>query len=159
MIARPSPNHNARPAGAVIDCLVLHDTEGEGAGALAWLTDPASGVSCHYLIDRDGTVSQLVPDARRAWHAGESSLYGRGDVNSWSLGIELVDTDDHTPYPAPQWAALVALVATLCQRYAIPLNRVIGHQHIAPGRKTDPGPDLDWVRLGLDVATVLLREA
>src|SRR5882672_653465 len=89
IIERPSPNFGTRH-GAAIDCLVIHDTEGpDAASAVSWFESPASGVSAHYVIDRDGTVYRCVADAARAWHAGASALGGRADVNTSSIGIEL----------------------------------------------------------------------
>jgi AmpD protein len=88
-------------------------------------------------------VWQLVPDTEKAWHAGESVLHGEKDCNEFSIGIEIEDmTND--PYPEPQLEAAALLVSRLCRGYKISLNRVVGHQHIAPGRKVDPGPDFPW---------------
>ena len=146
MINYPVPHRDLRPS-ARITAIVLHDTGGENAeGTLSWFMDPASRVSSHYLVGLDGTVYALVPDQQRAWHAGRSILHGVGVVNDFSIGIEIVDADDTTPYPEPQVDALVELVAGLCQTYRIPLNRVVGHADICIplGRKADPGPDFPW---------------
>ncbi len=146
ILDRPSPNCRPRTQGR-IDAIVLHDTASQTAeSALDWLESPASGASTHYLIDRDGMIYRMVPDALRAWHAGTSSLWGEPDVNEFSLGIELVDiTGD--PYPAPQLDACVQLCSQLVREYpAIWLNRIVGHEHIATprGRKVDPGLDWPW---------------
>jgi N-acetylmuramoyl-L-alanine amidase len=153
----PSPNRNPRPT-PTIDCIVIHDTESETArAALSWFETPQSGVSAHYVIDRDGTLYRCVPDTDRAWHAGRSVLAGRENVNDVSIGIELVGFAAR-PYPDAQIDALVALCVELGARYpAITLDRIVGHEHIAvpAGRKTDPGPHFPWdavrarIRLGL----------
>ena len=150
-IATPSPNHDTRPPGAVIDTLVLHYTGMESAAAaLARLTDPAAKVSAHYLIDTDGTVHCLVDEAGRAWHAGVSCWRGAPRVNDRSLGIELVNRGhafgyhDFTP---PQMAALEALAAEILARHPIPARNVVGHADIAPDRRADPGERFDWRRL------------
>ena len=94
-VERPSPNHNARPAGAVISAVVVHDTASKTAEeALSWFAKPASKVSAHFVIDLDGTVYQCVPEDRRAWHAGTSTLHGASEVNDFSVGIEVVDASE-----------------------------------------------------------------
>lgn len=159
IIEAPVPHKNRRPPVTSPDCLVLHDTGGKTAeGALAWFRDPASQVSSHYLIDKDGTIYRCVPEEERAWHAGHSELFGRPDVNSFSLGIELVDDSDVDAYPAAQLGTLIDLLVDLCRRYRIPLNRVVGHQHIAPGRKGDPGPDFPWGSVLAQVGARLVAE-
>ena len=110
-----------------------------------WLTNIKSNVSCHYLIARDGKIYQLVADDREAYHAGESELHGEHNVNVFSIGIELVDqSDKNDPYPDAQMEALFQVCEELCSTHRISLNRVVGHQHIAFGRKSDPGPDFPW---------------
>jgi len=149
---RASPHFS--PRGKPITAVVLHDTGGKTAeGSLTWFENPESKVSAHFVIDRDGTVFQCVDVARASWHAGSSVLHGEANVNSFSVGIELVDESDD-PYPAPQLAAAEDLVATLIQHYAIPLHRVVGHQHICvpAGRKVDPGIDFPWYMFLLAVA-------
>lgn len=155
------PHRSPRPIGirGKISAIVLHDTGSKTAiSTLTWFQDPTSQVSSHYLIDRDGAVFRCVPDAEKAWHAGWSELWGVQDVNTYSIGIELVDiTND--PYPEVQLAAAVDLCAALCQEYGIWLNRIIGHEHVAlpHGRKTDPGPDFPWDRFLREVARGLDR--
>lgn len=149
---RLSPNvsrdaHGAPIARKLVNAIVLHDTGGKTAeGALSWFASPASGVSAHYVIGKDGAVYRCVPDDLIAWHAGTSVLWGEEHVNRWSLGIELVDDHDGDLYPEPQVGALIDLTTDLCWRYRIPLNRVVGHEHIAVprGRKVDPGDDMPW---------------
>lgn len=148
MIERPSPNHNARPAGRAIDMLVLHYTGMRSAAdALARLCDPAAEVSAHYLIDEDGAVYRLVDEARRAWHAGVSCWAGERDINGCSLGIELVNPGHefgYRPFPQPQMRALIDLCHGLLARHPIPPRRVLGHSDVAPARKQDPGELFDW---------------
>jgi N-acetylmuramoyl-L-alanine amidase len=150
-IDRPSPNHDARPGGAAIDMAVLHYTGMESAAAaLARLGDPAARVSAHYLIDEDGALYRLVAEDRRAWHAGVSSWQRASDINSRSIGIELVNPGHEFGYrafPEAQMAALLPLCQEIVARHAIPRARVLGHSDVAPSRKTDPGELFDWARL------------
>lgn len=162
----PSPNADERPAGAVPELVVVHGislppgTFGSGCvqrlfrNELDWDEHPyfqeikGSRVSAHVLIERDGTLQQFVSFRRRAWHAGSSCFAGRERCNDFSIGIELEGSDD-TPYEAVQYRRLAALVATLARRWpAIGPQRVVGHCHVSPGRKTDPGPCFDWSHLG-----------
>jgi len=140
---RPSPNFDARRPNYV----VLHHTGDEDAvRALTVLTDPLQKVSSHYLIARDGTIFYLVDEQVRAWHAGESYWGGDRDLNSASIGIELVNNGDE-PFPDPQIAALTALLADLKTRYRIPTANFLGHGDVAPGRKVDPSRWFPWRRL------------
>ncbi len=147
----PSPNHGERRRG--LDALVLHYTGmSSGAAALARLCDPASDVSCHYLVWEDGRLTQLVAEARRAWHAGRGFWAGETDMNSASIGIEIVNRghDGGCPsYPAAQIAALIALCRDVTARRAIPAQRVLAHSDIAPDRKIDPGEWFPWRELAL----------
>lgn len=146
----PSPNHDERRA-EVVDMLVIHYTGMTDAqAALDRLRDPAAKVSAHYLIDEDGTVHALVHEARRAWHAGLGSWRGQGDVNSRSVGIELVNPGHefgYRPFPEPQIDALIELAQLVLARHPIPARNVVGHSDIAPTRKTDPGELFPWARL------------
>ncbi len=148
---RPSPNHDARPEGQSVDILLLHYTGMQSVeAALARLCDPAAKVSAHYCIDEDGTVTRLVDEARRAWHAGVSSWAGDSDINARSIGIELVNPGHefgYRPFPAPQMAALTALARDILARHAIPPRRVLGHSDVAPTRKQDPGELFEWAAL------------
>jgi N-acetylmuramoyl-L-alanine amidase len=148
MLAHPSPNFGERRGGARVGLIVLHYTVLDCAGALARLCDPEAEVSAHYLIDRDGTVLSLVEESARAWHAGAGFWAGLGDVNSRSIGIELVNSGAE-PFPEPQMVALEALLADLLERHALPPKAVIAHSDMAPERKSDPGARFDWRRLAL----------
>lgn len=142
-----SPNHGERRGTNRPDLIVIHYTGmPDTDGARARLCDPLAEVSAHWLIDLDGTTEPLVPEDRRAWHAGAGSWMGRGDVNSHSIGIELANPGDQ-PFPEPQMAALETLLRGIMDRWSIPAHRVIGHSDMAPGRKSDPGPRFDWGRL------------
>jgi len=155
IIDHPVIHFNDRPPGAKIDAIVLHDTGGRNAnGTLTRWRNPKSKTSAHYLIDRDGDIYRCVLEVKRAWHAGVSSLWNREDVNAYSIGIELVDDNDGDNYPVAQINAAVDLVAELCREYTIPINRVVGHCHVALplGRKVDPGPDFNWTTFLLAVA-------
>lgn len=148
MRERPSPNRNARPAGARPELLVLHYTGMRSAReALERLCDPAAEVSAHYLVDEDGSVAALVPEEERAWHAGRSWWRGRSGVNDVSVGIELVNPGHewgYRPFPAPQMAALVGLARGIMARWEMPAWAVVGHSDVAPDRKEDPGELFDW---------------
>jgi len=151
LIERPSPNHGPRPAGQPVDILLIHYTGMASCEeALARLRDPKAKVSAHYLIDEDGTCYRLVPEARRAWHAGESSWAGARDINSRSIGIELANPGHefgYRPFPEAQMAALEELARDILARHPIPPHRVLGHADVAPMRKQDPGELFDWARL------------
>nr|WP_210327249.1 thiamine phosphate synthase [Methylocystis sp. H4A] len=144
----PSPNHGARLRP--ISSLVLHYTGMPTAeSALALLCSSRSEVSAHYFVEEDGRVLQLVPESRRAWHAGKSVWAGETDMNSASIGIEIVHPghDDPRPYSAAQIEATAALAKDICRRHAIPPERVLAHSDIAPGRKRDPGEFFPWEEL------------
>lgn len=153
MIVRPSPNFNGRPEGVPVDVLVLHYTGmPEAEDALLRLCDPDAAVSAHYLIDEGGTVHALVPEDRRAWHAGISSWRGEADVNGRSVGIELANPGHDFGYrlfPEIQMAALIGLAKDILARHPIPARNVVGHSDIAPRRKIDPGELFDWRRLAV----------
>jgi N-acetylmuramoyl-L-alanine amidase len=144
-----SPNHDDRRQP--VDMLVIHYTGMEPAGrAVAWLCDPASKVSAHYLIDRAGAVTRMVAEERRAWHAGVSWWRGRDDINSRSIGIELANPGHdfgYDDFPEPQIAALIDLAQGIVARHAIAPRNVVGHSDIAPGRKIDPGERFPWAAL------------
>lgn len=158
----PSPNADARPEGEQIDLLVLHNISlppGEFGGAhvqrlfcnqLVDESHPylasiaALRVSAHFLIERDGSLTQFVSCDARAWHAGASAFRGRSRCNDFSVGIELEGTD-FTPFSDAQYQTLGRLVPALTRRY--PLRAACGHSEIASERKTDPGPFFDWSRV------------
>jgi len=144
----PSANHGERLRP--MSSLVLHYTGMPTAeSALALLCNPRSRVSAHYFVEEDGRVLQLVPESRCAWHAGKSFWAGETDMNSASIGIEIVHPgyDDPRPYPAAQIEATAALASDICRRHAIPPERVLAHSDIAPDRKRDPGEFFPWEEL------------
>lgn len=149
--SHPSPNYDERAEGAEIDMLILHYTGMPTAeGALARLCDPAAKVSAHYLIDEEGTILRLVEEGKRAWHAGVAAWDGKGDVNSRSIGIELVNPGHEFGYrafPEAQIEALEALAGDVLARHPIPARHVLGHSDVAPDRKRDPGEKFPWDRL------------
>ena len=148
-IAAPSPNFDARMLP--ISIIVLHYTGmADGPAALKRLTDAKAKVSAHYLIEEDGRVFRLVDEANRAWHAGESHWRGIDDVNSASVGIELVNPGHelgYRPFPEAQMQALLPLMNEIVGRHAITRGNIVGHSDIAPARKMDPGELFDWERL------------
>jgi len=148
---RPSPNHSERAAGKPVDILLLHYTDMASAdAAIAWLTTPESKVSCHYVVAEDGTVTQLVDEARRAWHAGVSSWKGETDINSRSIGVEIANYGhDHgyPDFPDVQIAAVIDLARDICARHRISREHVLAHSDVAPMRKRDPGEKFPWGRL------------
>lgn len=144
----PSPNHGERLRP--ISALALHYTGvPTSESALELLCSPIAQVSAHYFVEEDGRVLQLVPEERRAWHAGASFWAGETDMNSASIGIEIVHPGhaNPRPYPARQIEAVIALCKDICARHAIPPERVLAHSDIAPGRKTDPGEFFPWAFL------------
>lgn len=147
--ARPSPNHDARTLP--VSVLVLHYTGMEtGQAAIERLADPAAKVSAHYVVEEDGGVIAMVDEDRRAWHAGVSYWRGLTDLNSASVGIEIVNGghDYGLPdYPEAQVSAVIALSKAILARHAIAPVNVVGHSDIAPGRKIDPGEKFPWERL------------
>ena len=147
-----SPNHDARPEGVPIDILVLHYTGMRTAEeAIARLCDPDAKVSAHYTIDRDGRVYRHVSEELRARHAGVSYWAGVRDVNSHSIGIELVNPGHefgYVPFADEQIGALIDLSRGIFARHpAIAPRRVVGHSDVAPNRKMDPGELFPWKQL------------
>jgi N-acetylmuramoyl-L-alanine amidase len=148
-IDRPSPNFDER--SLPVTMVVLHYTGmQDAASAIARLADPEAKVSCHYLVAEDGTVVRMVDEAMRAWHAGRSHWRGVTDVNSASVGIEIVNPGHewgYVPFPDEQIDAVIRLVADIKQRHAITRGNVVGHSDIAPARKQDPGELFPWGKL------------
>lgn len=158
----PSPNCDERPDGCPVSLLVIHNislppNEYGGSGVIELFTnrlDPDAHpyyqtirdlkVSAHFFIRRDGEVIQFVPCGKRAWHAGASNWNGRERCNDFSIGIELEGSDDEA-FAEAQYDALAQLIGSLKQAY--PIEGVVGHSDIAPGRKTDPGPYFEWARV------------
>jgi N-acetylmuramoyl-L-alanine amidase len=150
-IERPSPNFDARREGCPIDILVLHYTGMRTAEeALQRLCDPDAIVSAHYTIDRDGCIYRHVDESLRARHAGVSYWAGERDVNSRSIGIELVNPGHefgYVPFPDAQIGALIDLARGIVIRHSIPSHRIVGHSDVAPARKSDPGELFPWKAL------------
>ena len=147
----PSPNFGERKDGRRPDMIVVHYTGMlDAAEALERLRTPASQVSSHYFVFEDGRVIQLVQESKRAWHAGVASWAGETDINSRSIGIELVNPGhgpDYRPFPDAQMTALEWLAQGILARHPIRSHLVLGHADVAPGRKQDPGELFDWRRL------------
>ena len=147
LLARPSPNHDRRRLGPP-DMLILHYTGmSSAAAALDRLCDPAARVSAHYLVEEDGRIWQLVPEARRAWHAGESGWLDRRDINAHSIGVEIVNPGHELGYrafPDEQIAAVAELCRGIMARWRVPRRFVLGHSDVAPHRKQDPGERFPW---------------
>jgi N-acetylmuramoyl-L-alanine amidase len=149
LIEAPSPNHGPRRGVAAPDMVMLHYTAMATAeAALERLRDPEAEVSAHYLIAEDGRLWRLVPEDRRAWHAGVAGWGAADDLNSRSIGIELANSGA-MPFTEPQMARLEALLGGILARHGIAPERVLGHQCTAPLRKIDPGPRFDWRRLAM----------
>jgi N-acetylmuramoyl-L-alanine amidase len=151
LVHREQPSPNCDDRELPVSMVVLHYTGMQSAGeALERLCDPKAKVSAHYLIDEDGTVTALVPEEKRAWHAGKSYWRGITDVNSASVGIELVNPGHewgYRPFPDAQMEALLPLLADIVDRHGISPTNVVGHSDVAPARKEDPGELFDWERL------------
>ena len=151
IIDHPSPNFGDRPHGSPIDILVLHYTGMQsGQIALDRLCDPASSVSCHYLIEEDGRIFRLVDEDKRAWHAGRGEWQKCVDVNSRSIGIEIVNPGHEFGYrafPEDQITSVIALCRDILGRHTIQASRIIAHSDMAPDRKEDPGELFPWDKL------------
>ena len=148
-IDTPSPNHDERPGPVTM--IVLHYTGMiDAESAIARLRDPVAKVSAHYLVAEDGTVLRMVDEGRRAWHAGASHWRGITDVNSASVGIEIVNPGHefgYRPFPDEQMASVIRLVADIKDRHQVTRGNVVGHSDIAPTRKRDPGEMFPWSSL------------
>jgi N-acetylmuramoyl-L-alanine amidase len=149
-IDTPSPSFDDR--ALPVSMVVLHYTGmQDAASAIARLSDQEAKVSCHYLVSEDGKIVRMVDESKRAWHAGSSFWRGITDINSASIGIEIVNPGHelgYRPFPEEQMSALVPLVADIVKRHQIPRANVVGHSDVAPARKKDPGELFDWQRLG-----------
>jgi N-acetylmuramoyl-L-alanine amidase len=148
-IEAPSPNFDARIVPP--DMIVLHYTGMQtGQEAIDWLRNAESKVSSHYVVEEDGRVFSLVPEERRAWHAGVSFWKGERNVNGTSIGIEIVNPGHEFGYrafPEAQIAAVIELLADIRSRWTIEDGKIVGHSDVAPGRKIDPGELFPWKRL------------
>jgi AmpD protein len=158
----PSPNHDPRPPGIIVDLVVVHSISlppgiygGDAVeqlflNRLDWEAHPYYAgirglkVSSHFFVRRDGRLVQFVSCDERAWHAGKSAWRGREACNDYSIGIEVEGLEGET-FEAAQYTALGALLQSVARHY--PIAAVAGHEHVAPGRKNDPGPGFDWARL------------
>jgi N-acetylmuramoyl-L-alanine amidase len=147
----PSPNFGARRADMEPSILLLHYTGLESCSkAIDWLSRPGSKVSCHYVIDLDGRITQMVEEKMRAWHAGNSFWAGERDINSAAIGIEIHNPGQafgYPDFPDAQIAAVEALCRDIIARHGIRPERVLAHSDVAPARKTDPGEKFPWDRL------------
>jgi len=148
-IQAPSPNFDARTAPP--DMIVLHYTGmPTGEAALERMRDPEAKVSAHYMVEEDGRIFSLVPEERRAWHAGKGFWKGATDINAVSVGVEIVNPGHEFGYrdfPDAQIEAVIDLIADIRSRWTIPDARILGHSDTAPDRKEDPGELFPWRRL------------
>jgi len=144
----PSPNFGVRKSGARPSILILHYTGVASTdAAISWLADPSSEVSCHYVIDEAGRITQMVAEADRAWHAGAGAWAGETDINSHSIGIEIQNVGHvagYPDFPPLQIAAVIALARDIVARHDILPERVLAHSDVAPARKIDPGEKFPW---------------
>ena len=160
---RVSPNFGQRHGISAPDMIVLHYTGMEsGDAAEAWLCNPTSEVSSHYLVHEDGRIVQMVRESDRAWHAGKSSWQGRTDINSCSVGIEIVNPGHvfgYKAFPKRQIAAVIELCLGVATRHRIRPERVLAHSDVAPGRKVDPGEKFPWRALANGGAGLFVQPA
>lgn len=148
---RETPNQNFRKK-AKIDMIVIHATASDNfESTIQWLLNKKSTVSSHYIISKEGKVVQLVLESKKAWHAGKSVWNGEENLNENSIGIELMNKNNGTdPYPEAQINALAHLIVDITNFYKdITDDRIIGHNQIAPSRKTDPQINFPWFKLGV----------
>lgn len=154
ILQHPSPNFGPRRDGDAIRFIILHYTDvPDAAEALRLMCDPAHKASAHYLIDTDGSVTQLVDEKMRAWHAGLSFWREERDINSRSIGIEIQNPGHSCGYeafPAKQIAAVETLCRNIMRRYGLAADGVLGHSDIAPDRKIDPGEYFPWKKFAKD---------
>ena len=145
---QPSPNCEPRRNGLKPTILLMHYTGmADASAAIRWLCMPDSGVSCHYLVDENGRITQMVHEEMRAWHAGEAVWMGETDINSASIGIEIHNPGHDAGYPdfpQTQMHAVMALSLDILSRHNIPHRRILGHSDVAPHRKADPGEKFGW---------------
>jgi N-acetylmuramoyl-L-alanine amidase len=144
----PSPNYGDRNKGRLADMIVLHYTGmPDVEGAIAQLCTAGTDVSAHYIVLEDGRIVQCVPEAKRAWHAGVASWAGEEDINSCSIGVEIVNRGHdwgYPDFPLRQTAAVIALCRGIMLRRKVPSHRVLAHSDVAPSRKQDPGEKFPW---------------
>jgi len=144
----PSANFGERNKGRLPDMILLHYTGmPDVQGAIAQLCTPGTDVSAHYIVLEDGRIIQCVPEAKRAWHAGVANWAGEEDINSCSIGIEIINRGHdwgYPDFPLRQIAAVIALCRGIMLRRDVPLHRVLAHSDVAPSRKKDPGEKFPW---------------
>jgi N-acetylmuramoyl-L-alanine amidase len=144
----PSPNYGDRNGGRLADMIVLHYTGmPDVEGAIAQLCTAGTDVSAHYIVLEDGRIVQSVPESKRAWHAGVSYWAGEEDINSCSIGVEIINRGHdwgYPDFPLRQIAAVIALCRGIMLRRNVPAHRVLGHSDVAPARKKDPGEKFPW---------------
>ena len=142
----PSPNWNQRPPPGMVTAVIIHYTAVDLEETLRIFATPEQ-VSSHYLVDRNGEVCQFVDERHRAWHSGVSSLHGRPNVNDFSIGIDLLYVPElHEGFTMAQYRELGRMVVDIRSRHPVKPPFVVGHEHVSPGRKHDPGPLFDWDR-------------
>lgn len=149
---RPSPNFGPR-GGEEVSLIVLHHTGSASVVSdLATLRSSSSRVSAHFLLDRDGTIYELVNESESAWHAGKSNFRGRSNVNRYSIGIELCNLGDGVePFTEQQYVSLERLLRYLVAKHGIASDHLVGHRDVSPGRKIDPADNFDWDRVRRNV--------
>lgn len=156
IIWRPSPNYGPRKNNISPDMIIIHYTGTDSADEAAnyylnkEIDENCGKISPHYMIARDGTVIQFVSEDMRAWHAGKSCWKGDRDINSRSIGIELVNPGHektYMPFTESQMLSLISLCLNILKRHSVPAENILGHSDVAPGRKKDPGELFDWQRL------------
>jgi len=147
----PTPNIEDRRKGCRADMVLLHYTGMSSAEkAIGWLANPKSKVSCHYVIDEEGRITQMAEETKRAWHAGVSHWAGNEDINSVSIGIEIQNPGHEHGYPdfpPAQMEAVAALCRDIARRRGVRPERILAHSDVAPGRKIDPGEKFNWAWL------------
>jgi N-acetylmuramoyl-L-alanine amidase len=142
---RLSPNRSQRPAGAEVDLIIVHGTAGTDAGDLSWIANPEAKVSYHWHIARDGSVTLLVPEEMQAWHAGASEWLGWRSLNRNSVGVAFSNLQDGKEFfTAEQYSSGGVILRQVMDRHQIPLELVLPHSLVSPGRRTDPGPLFNW---------------
>lgn len=146
IVFKQTPNISSRN-GKSVKIIVLHSTGGQFEGAVSWLTNKKSKVSAHYVIARDGRIVQLAQCNVSTWHAGESYWRGYSQVNPISIGIELEHFDFSQDWPEKQIESLLYVLEILTEKFNIPAENIIGHKHVAAGRKVDPDTNFPWEKV------------